>query len=482
MKQALHIFSKDVRYLRIEIAFLLLVAAVFVWIKNDWSDALLALAAAYIIGRVVHADAIPGDRQFWLTRPYHRMSLAGAKLLFVFVCVCAPIGAAQMAVFFTAGLSLRAALPGLICSQALIFLAAIPVVALAAVTSSIVPFVLTGLFLAFIAFGATSAVGYWLPPQYLGTGSSPVDWVRSFILGAAVLAVAVPMLVWQYRSRSTGLSRVVAIVSLNLIGMLFVFMPESLQLRAQAWLSKKPELASTVTVSVKPSNVPVRRWEKGKVSTMVIPFTILKGSLPRDTEVRADAFSVRLEWPGRLWKPASMPGVNRTSESGADAVFDFAVLMDPALFREKRETPFTLRGSIFLTIFGEEETRTVSLGNGPVNVQDGLQCRADQFTEDAQALICQSFFRWPARLVYAQAGDRQGDFSNSQISYSPFAAELSLDPREVRWADPIKSDEIIIVTKKPLVHFRRDFEMKNVRLEDLEGGRWKFPAPAQGFK
>jgi hypothetical protein len=37
-------------------------------------------AAVFLIARSIHAEAIPGDRQFWLARLYVRCSLFGAKL------------------------------------------------------------------------------------------------------------------------------------------------------------------------------------------------------------------------------------------------------------------------------------------------------------------------------------------------------------------------------------------------------------------
>ena len=83
MKQALHIFRKDVDALRIEIGVFVLLALAFGWTKihvsnDEWTDPLIVLAASFLIARAVHADALPGDRQFWLTRPYTRMSLLSA--------------------------------------------------------------------------------------------------------------------------------------------------------------------------------------------------------------------------------------------------------------------------------------------------------------------------------------------------------------------------------------------------------------------
>lgn len=80
MHQMWHIFRKDVRYLRYEATLVWLFAGIFaamhlraprtlsdiVWIP----EVLLFVGVASIIGRLVLAEAIPGNRQFWITRPY----------------------------------------------------------------------------------------------------------------------------------------------------------------------------------------------------------------------------------------------------------------------------------------------------------------------------------------------------------------------------------------------------------------------------
>jgi hypothetical protein len=478
MRQALHIFRKDVRYLRIEIGLFLLLAAAFAWVKthlprDDASDALIAIAAAYLIGRAVHADAVPGDRQFWLTRPYRRSSLSAAKLLFALVCVCVPIAIAQIAVVLAWHAPLAHALAGLVCSQFFVFaFGAVPIVALAAVTSGIIPFISTGLTLALVMFAGTSSVNAWFP-SYTGTIPDSVDWVRALILLAAVLALAMLVLRWQYRDRATGLSRIVAIVSLNVAGLLFIFMPGWLPLAVEEKLSAKPELASQVTTGAAflPASNGPGWFFRNRAADIRIPFAITAANLPPGAELRADAVSIRFEWPDRSWKPVAMPNANRRFETEDAAFFDAGVLMNPALFREKLSIPFTARGTVYLTLFGEENRRTVSLLNGPANVQDGLQCEESQFSWQIQAIFCRSFFRWPDRLVYARGGSVETDFSNTRISYSPFPADIGLDPMEFRWGDPVKADEVTIITKKPLVHFHRTFEMRNIRLRDIAPGR-----------
>ena len=125
MGQAIHIFKKDVRHLRFEIAIAITVAALFAFIETKhalwpvdavYSDtpasylALLLLPVAWwtLIGRAIHDEALPGDRQFWITRPYSWRSLLGAKLLFIFAFINLPMLVAQMVIVHAYGFSLGA--------------------------------------------------------------------------------------------------------------------------------------------------------------------------------------------------------------------------------------------------------------------------------------------------------------------------------------------------------------------------------------
>src|SRR6266566_779128 len=117
MRQALHIFKKDIRYLWLEIGLVLALAAIFSWREPEWAELLLLVAGTYLIARLIQAEAIPGDRQFWVTRPYRWKSLIGAKLLFIFAFVNLPIALAQLRILIGGGFTLASSLPGLLWSQ-----------------------------------------------------------------------------------------------------------------------------------------------------------------------------------------------------------------------------------------------------------------------------------------------------------------------------------------------------------------------------
>jgi hypothetical protein len=497
--QTLRIFRKDFDYLRIEVAVFVLLAAAFAWTKihirnDDWSEPLLALAAAYLAARAVHTDGIPGDRQFWLTRPYSRASLIAAKLLFVLVCISLPVAIAELMIARTAGFHLSEIVPPLLLSQLVLFVfGALPIVALAALTTGIVPFILVALTLALLSIGGSSALEYWLP-SYADAVPGPVQWIRSTLFAVPIAVMTVIVLRWQYRSRATNSSRILAVAGLNLAALLFVFVPAPFALRAQALLSKKPDLASRITVTPRPSttNTVARAFVGGQEMTG-IPLELVAEHLPPNVELRADDLVVSASWPDKPVTFTRQPGINRRSQENGQAIFDVAMVMSTAQFAARRTQPVTIRVSLYMTLFGDDEKSTISLRTPAALAQDGLRCEATRLTDHgrsvppppgsetewhpADSITCVSLFQWPRKLVYAEAGEHRADFSNTRISYAPFPASFSLSPVEARWSDPVDSDEITIVTRRPLAHFHRDFELKGVKFADFEWSRFMSAPP-----
>jgi hypothetical protein len=463
MKQTIHIFRKDLRFLRLEIAGFLLLVLVFAMTgETDYVSEAVEIAALYLVVRMIHAEAIPGDRQYWLTRPYRPMSLLGAKLLFIAAIVCLPLGMAQAAMAARMGFPLAGEIPGLLWSQVLFFFAAaLPVAALAAVTEGLVPFVSAVLVLTITAvFGATTF--HHTPP--------PVEWIGDSIFGAATICISATVLLWQYRDRRTLFSRLCGTIAYSAALAFYLFAPASLALNAQTWFSKNPGLASAVRVSVKPDPNRATAWSDTKTARVPVPLTV--GGISEGMEVRSDSLSISFAWPDRKWSPALNSGTTPHEPVNGEAALDALVHMSAGLYRAERTSPLTVRGFVYLTLFGEPERRMIPLKLGPMNAQDGLQCFSGGFL-GGDYMLCRSLFRWPGRLVHAK--DTVADFGDSTISYSPFPAELNLNPLQIRWAESVHADEATIVTKRPLAHFRCDFEQGGLRLTDFE------PPPPPGL-
>jgi len=493
VKQALHILRKDFDYVRIEVAIFVLLAAAFAWMKlhvqnDEWSDPVLALAAAYLIARSVHADGIPGDRQFWLTRPYSRKSLLFAKLLFVAVCVSLPVALAELTVALRAGFDLKETIGPLLLSQALLFVfGALPILGLAALTTGIIPFIVIALALTLLWMGGSSAVEFWFP-AYAYSIPGPVEWIRSTMFSVPIVVVTIIAIVWQYRSRATNSSRILAIAGLNVAALLFLFIPASFALQTQSWFSKKPDLASGITITARHQDrytAALVKFAEGEM--MEVPFVIEVDHLPPNVEVRADDLVISGSLNGLEFNQLRQPGIERRSQQDDRATFEVTMIVSPRLFQSDGYVPLKLKGSLYLTLFGDDENSLVSLRARAAPAPSGLRCTMTQMTDRARSvppppgaeqewhpadsIVCRSLFQWPGKLVYAQSGEHLADFSNTRISYAPFNVGFSLTPFETRWSVPVDSDTVTLITRKPLVHFRRDFELKNVTLADFEARR-----------
>ncbi len=475
MHQALHIFRKDVRYLRREIALILLIA--FIYGAMHGPDAIqasgwaLAAMAAFLIGRVVLAEAIPGDRQFWITRPFRWQGLLGAKLLFIAVFVNLPILLAHLYILIDDRFPLASSLPGLLWSQVLLFaFVALPFAALAALVSGMVPFVFSLLIVFAAAIGISEPLVPSIAARLLG-----VDWMRGSIVFVVLAAISIPVLLVQYKTRCTLFSRWFALGGMAAGGLAFVVMPWTLPLAAESYLSKASSLGSSMQIALdQRSGQP--RWFPALASQVMMSFPIAVSGIPEGTEFQSDALSISLQGPdGRSTRLSALdcPDLRRVTTSAAGATIYAQCSIDPSFFHRERGQPLTLRAAMYFTLFGNARSQTIPLTNEPTNALDGLQCYVDLVKAEWD-VYCRSAFRWPARLVYAKLGHTNANSFVQFVSYSPFPASLSIDPVETRWASAYASGpapnvrDVTIIVEEPLAHLRRDFEARNVRLSQFQ--------------
>ena len=485
MRQALHIFKKDVRYLRYEIALVLLIASAFAAMharashgqSNDtwWAQLALVVAAAFLIGRLILAEAIPGDRQFWITRPYRWQSLLGAKLLFILTFLNLPVLMAQVFIVTIDGFPLASSLPGLIWSQVLLFaFAALPFAAIAALNSSMTPFIFTQITILAVVFGP------WEVRQHLYVAQlGGVEWVRDSIAAVALAAVVILVILIQYKSRRTLFSRWVALGGIALGALAFTAMPPQFALAVQSGFSKQPSLGSSIQATF--GRVPENQFSSGQVPGKVaMVFPILLRGLPEGTDVQGDVFSISLQSPD---VPASQVNAigdcanfSRTPMSEGSSIIHVNCFIDTRFFGKQRDRPMTLHASLYFTLFGNAQSRSMPLSSEFLNAPGGLQCTAESGGPRADSIVkCRSAFRWPARLVYERRGDSDENTAPEAVSYSPFPADLSIDPVEtyqsiVSVGGPRPRPTIhnvTVIVEEPLGHLRRDVVAHDVQLDDF---------------
>jgi hypothetical protein len=498
LNQALHIFRKDARYLRVEIAIFLALTALFaVDSSRQIAQALvviLIIAAIHLTSRAVHAEPIPGTGQFWATRPYRWQSLLIAKLLMIVVCVVVPIGIARVAQIVLLGYPLSASLLPLAWAQLLFFAALLPVAALAALTSGMMEFTIGMLALTVAYLLATFVLPFAFAARVVRGWPISVEWQHDSAVFFLLTVIAAIVLFWQYRYRRTSFSRGLTAGGVIVSAALYVAIPASAGFIVETWLSHDtvPAIQIQPDTSRKVSLPPPSAQDRASGLTR-IPLAIALRDLPDGDEVAVDGLDLGLDWPdGAHWDgPASVTGSESknglTSIAGAIAVPDRFYSIS---------TPLHIKGSLYFTLFGGAQSRTIPFTNHPTNVQDGLQCFNGlnsqshtksafvDYTEDFSSYFCRTFFGWPSRLVYAKAGDLESGFTRL-VSYSPFPSGLDLDSSEARYTSLVTArsaissgiNEVTIVTRKPMAHLHRNFDFPSVRMSDFLIDNRVFPMP-----
>lgn len=232
----LHILAKDFRrFWRETGAFVLVVAAWALqeahpsyWINRNAESALpigIFVLWFFLIIRVIHGESLVGDREFWQTRPYVWWQLMAAKTTFLLLALSLPLTCAQVYLLVSARVPWSAGvLPGLLWLQLefAVFLM-LPAVALAALTETIVQWILT-----LVVIGLLIPVVSWLPWSRLQASLAGTESLASWI---GILTVAFAMaatIIMQYRNRHVLPARIVFAASVAFIPLMVVFAASSL--------------------------------------------------------------------------------------------------------------------------------------------------------------------------------------------------------------------------------------------------------------
>ncbi len=458
MRQALHIFGKDVRCLTYEIVVTLAMVAAYVYFNlaqtsffpDDFGVALmLPIAGWVLIARLIHAEALPGTRQFWLTRPYSRGSLLAAKILFLLIFINLPKLVADAMIVHRFGYSLSAALPGLLWSQVLLFgLFILPLAALATLTSSTAQLVFSTLFLLLVMiFGSGFAFG-------------PMDWVVHSYTAASLALAAALIVILQYSLRRTGMARFTGVVLWLVVIVGGFFIPLSTVAGLQARLSKQHTDPTRVRVALDSE-----RPSAMSVLDVGVPFTQIQMPLqvtdvPEGFDARIIGTSARIEaadgtiWPSREYQDSRF-GMAESPVWNASVPRDF--------YMRVKDRPVRIRGTAYVTLFGNRRTTLV---RSELTLIPGAGVCLLRTSFRQPALECRALFRSPSSLILLPHS-----LGGYQLSYSPFPAELGISPAgffgfynaSLDTAQPVP-----LVTLEPLAYIQRDFEIDNLHLRDYE--------------
>jgi hypothetical protein len=507
MRQALHIFKKDVRHLRLEIAVAISVVAIFTlnevrhvfWLmRGDTGRTtasglvvlLLPLVWWMLLGRVIHSEALPGDRQFWITRPYQWQSLLGAKVLFFLAFINIPMLIADLVILRAYGFSIGSELSGLLWSQALLTIVFIlPVLALSALTTGFPQLVFAILAPAAIAVGlAVVFTRTRIPLRFvmvvpwfaIGGYAGGYEWVK-FSFAILVFCAAVPLILfWQYSRRRTTISRSFAVAAGILAVLGFALISIDASLMIQNWFSKEQVDVSSARVVPDLSNEELPRAFRQWPDSVGVQIPLQVMGLPPGTKVRVDRWTESIQaTDGSKWNSGDFSWQN---VDGTDQRFIVQTDLNGASYKKLKDGPLKVRGSVYLTLFGNLQSTDVPIGDRHVKVSRVGVCSASDIDEIPNRityyLVCSSAFRTPDALVsyrFVQpsvGAEKEGSppWPRGVISYSPFPAEIGLTPESQDYmfrSFAVPMEQAVVETMKPVAHIRLDFEIPDIRFREI---------------
>lgn len=399
MKQTLHIFMKDVRALRWQVPAIVLGVAI---VQYLWHWSLLGwialLAQYYLVAVAVHQDAIPGDRQFWITRPIDWRSLLAAKMLFIVLLVTVPGLVTDWAVLSAEHLAPQSHVTGLLWKAGSTTIGMIGVAAVAAVTRNLGEFVGCHIILIYLSFTAIRLVTAVDPsPLWLS-----LEWAQTSLITAVTSCVMLFTLVWQYARRRTWGARVVVACTPALMMILYVINPARLVLPMVYRLTPR---GTTPPIHLAFESAPVERGSgstaPGSDATVYLPLLI--EGLPEDTEMAFDASKVEIQsQDGRSWRSGWSPWVfQKERENGPLAAHGRTIVGVPIYGRamsDVRFSPVSLRVWFAVTVFRNGSTNLAAQEGSRLVIPGYGVCTLDQARLD-----CRSALRVPSERLAIRA-------------------------------------------------------------------------------
>jgi len=419
---------------------------------------LLVISWMLLIVRAVHAEALVGDRQFWLTRPYKWTSLLAAKALFVGAFVMLPLVLMQCAVLLRAGLNPLASLGGL--AFDLLLVAGIliaPMMAVAAVTSDFVKMALSLAAVVLLLVGRVYAVtmhrSFTVPAWLMGRwillgnlllpsgGQTGPGHHAQLTIALLLLAVSAAALVVQYARRRTAVARGIllapaALLLVSLLGSAFAAKADQFADPVYAALpagettpvefTYVPEAQmdpKMKTLYVSHGEDPAGMWILLRVSGMAADEAVFTGAYPRVAFTGADGF---------VWS------VNSNEFHGDQLVPTSKVVqagfrMPKEVYDRLKAGPVTIRLKFELTELratGHESMQLPAAGESVAVPGYGVCGRNDV---NHAMIQCQSALKMPP-LTYASSDWQDGPCAAGQTKLKqagePWAGMEGGDPAE----------------------------------------------------
>ncbi len=211
MNLSFHIFRKDVRRLWIEV--LVSFAALVVYLGKQWEAftpesfhfsngkglALLVLLSwAFLIVRLIQAEPLLGQRLFWITRPYTWWQLLSAKLLFVMLCIAAPLAISQIVLLFLARVPVAPALAHIsfvvLATVCVVFL---PCIITAAATRTLTQWILLAILLSILSIATIAELEHLQRPAMATAAVETMAEDAQLVVFGGLVALGIVIQYWR---------------------------------------------------------------------------------------------------------------------------------------------------------------------------------------------------------------------------------------------------------------------------------------------
>ncbi len=435
---------------------------------------LVPASYAWLIVTVIHHEALPGNRQFWLTRPYRLRSLVTAKALFILAFVSGSMVLKDVVIATANGFTVSNYIPALLLRQvAWTAWVVLPACAAAVITRNLQEIALLG--------GALALV-YGLQGALLRTTFWPgIEWIRDYLGMILLLGACSAIVVGQYRRRETAHAGVMVaccsilvIVGLPRIPWDFGFTVQMLARRPQIDvqnaqiapdLARRPRPQSALPVSQNP---------------VLLGLPVRLSGFPQGLTVAADGVRISIQSNGRtVWHSGWQPYGGNTT---ADRYRFQVVYIDGNRYRQVRDQRVTVTLSLDLTLLENAPSIHVQAHQLSFNTQ---QSRCENLTPDAYppAIWCTNAFQaQPPTLIGLEIPDNTQTVAGfGTRSYAPYESVLDLSPLHFEPMpilsppnSPVPTRElwerrdarIVLTPQRPIAHFRRQLQFSNIRLAD----------------
>jgi len=467
MPRAIAIFRKDARHLWPYITIFLILMALAALLDPTYTgrdsssytllSSLLPLACWALIVASIHEEKLPGDRQYWLTRPISWRDLLAAKALFVVAFINLPLLLSHLAVWLALGIPPLEHLPALLWKQ--VFFSAfyiLPVAALAAITRNIGQVILAALLIVVPAF----------PLEQFLFARFRLSWGgREWLLTASEAAVLscgiAALLVLQYSRRRTALARVLA-AAVALAALAVFYTPPG----------RGSSHVTAFRISLDSGRGRPDRPQPNGWNTVGLEIPVRIQGFPRDVQFMKNLMTVQIESASAgAWHPAFAEGGLHDVADGGGWL---TILVSKPVFMEMKDAPADVSGALGYTLFGEPQALPPPKNHAVIVPRIGV-CSEGAGLSATLSVVCYSPF--PQASLYL-GSPRSGANWIIPMGFvgAPLPTAAGFEPvtkftSQLPFASWKDTGDARLIAARPIERVDLRFEFRGVRLADF-AGKW----------